>query len=85
MKSITLQFGDKRVEVSLDGTETTLDMHGEGSLTASYADGKLSYTYTLGDNTLEHGPGNNEANDISHEVTVTVTDMDNSEAPVPSP
>ena len=80
VKSITLQFGDKRVEVSLDGTETTLDMHGEGSLTASYADGKLSYTYTLGDNTLEHGPGNNEANDISHEVTVTVTDMDNSEA-----
>ena len=76
VKSITLTFGGESVEVSLDGAETTLDMHGEGSLTASYADGKLSYTYTLNDNTLEHGPENNAANDISHEVTVTVTDMD---------
>ena len=76
VKSITLTFGSESVVVPLDGTEVTLDMHGEGSLSASYADGKLNYTYTLSDNTLEHGPGDNDANSIGHEIGVMVTDTD---------
>ena len=80
VKSIVLTFGTERVEVPLDGKAVTLDMHEEGSLSASYADGRLSYTYTLSDNTLEHGPEDNEANNISHAVGVTVTDADNTVA-----
>ena len=62
-------------------TETLTVATDEGELLVTAFDGAtLSYTYTLNQNTLEHGDENDGKNTFSHELGVTVTDADGDEA-----
>ncbi|WP_295559318.1 DUF5801 repeats-in-toxin domain-containing protein [uncultured Hyphomicrobium sp.] len=54
-----------------------------GNLTITSIDlvnGVVGYSYTLLDNTLAHGPGNNGENDVFDSVAVSLTDVDGSSA-----
>ena len=44
------------------------------------ADGKVSYSYTLVDNSTGHGPADNGENNLFDNMTVTVTDIDGDSA-----
>ena len=72
VKSVELSYGGESVTVPLTGGEVTISTD-EGTLTASYADGQLSYSYELTQSTQEHTV-KDEADTISHDITVTVTD-----------
>ena len=51
--------------------------YGELTITdVNLATGVVSYSYTLTDNTLDHGPGDNGENDVFDEIAVHLTDTD---------
>ena len=75
-------------EVVVNGALTTISMDrniptDEGVLTVTGFDaatGELTFTYTLNDNTTEHGYKAEWDTQISHNLAVTVTDVDGSTA-----
>ena len=82
----TVVIGGKEVVVNGALTNISIDRNiptDEGVLTVTGFDattGKLTFTYTLNDNTTEHGDKAEWDTQVSHDFTVTVTDVDNSTA-----
>ncbi len=67
--------GSAAVPVTIVTEYGTLVINGYAPNSAT-GGGVVSYTYTLTDNTLEHGPGNNGANTVLDSLSITVTDID---------
>ncbi|RDD31333.1 hypothetical protein CR161_11840, partial [Prosthecochloris sp. ZM] len=65
--------------ITIDTEYGTLVINGY-TPNATTGGGVVSYTYSLDDNTLDHGPGNNGNDTVLDSIGITVTDTDGDES-----